>query len=274
VGSVFSPYYRLAQRRGRASAEDHCALNVALYSPGAERWTMTERGARHVQRTRSSLRIGPSAVSWDGHSLSIRVDERACPVPRRVRGRVTVHADGVCDFVTALDTPGRHRWGPIAPRARVEVAFDEPALSWRGHAYIDSNEGDEPVTEAFAGWDWLRAPLADGSTAVVYDVRQRQGLGERLIALRFAPSGTVCPFEPAAARALPLTRWRVLRRLRADAGGVVRRTLEDTPFYARSLLECRLEGQPVQAMHETLDVRRLARPLVQAMLPVRMPRRA
>ena len=32
VGSVFSPYYAWARGRGRANPDDHCALNVAIYS--------------------------------------------------------------------------------------------------------------------------------------------------------------------------------------------------------------------------------------------------
>ncbi|MFM7004007.1 MAG: hypothetical protein ACKOXN_08715, partial [Limnohabitans sp.] len=44
VGSVFSPYYAWARRSGQADPENHCALNVAIYSKGASRWAMTERG--------------------------------------------------------------------------------------------------------------------------------------------------------------------------------------------------------------------------------------
>ena len=71
------------------------------------------------------------------------------PLPRRVRGRVRVHPQGLCRFVAPLDAAGRHRWGPIAPCARIEVDLDRPGLRWRGHAYLDSNEGDEPVDRAF-----------------------------------------------------------------------------------------------------------------------------
>jgi len=53
----------------------------------------------------------------------------------------------------------------------------------------------------------------------------------------------------------------------------VLRTLEDTPFYARSMVQAQLCGEEVVAMHETLDARRFASPLVQALLPWRMPRR-
>jgi hypothetical protein len=37
VGSVFSPYYAWAHARGPALADDHCAINVALYGGGAVR---------------------------------------------------------------------------------------------------------------------------------------------------------------------------------------------------------------------------------------------
>jgi carotenoid 1,2-hydratase len=198
VGSVFSPYYRRAHRRGVARADDHCALNVVLYTPGQKRWTMTERGAGHVTRERDSFRIGPSHVRWTGRALVIDIDEVATPLPRRVRGRVTVHPQGLSPFVAALDSRGAHRWGPIAPCARVEVEMAAPSLSWKGHAYIDSNEGDEPVDRGFTEWDWQRATLADGSTAVLYDVRQTGGRGDRVIATRFQPDGA-CPGLRAAA---------------------------------------------------------------------------
>ena len=51
-------------------------------------------------------------------------------------------------------------------------------------------------------------------------------------------------------------------------------TLEDTPFYARSLLRTTLLGEEVTAMHESLDIPRLVSLPVRLMLPWRMPRRA
>jgi len=258
--------------------EDHCALNVALYGPpGSNRWTMTERGAEHVERRRRSLRIGPSAVLWQNDTLTFEVDEVAVPLPRRVRGTVTVRPQGLTRYVAALDAAGRHRWGPMAPGAGIEVAFDQPRLAWRGHAYVDTNEGDEPVTHAFDGWDWQRARHADGSTSVIYDVRPsaRRGGAEadRVIAARFDATGRAMPFEPPPRHALPPSGWRIRREARGEEAATVLKTLEDTPFYARSLLRARLLGEAVEAMHETLDVRRFAAPWVQAMLPFRMPRR-
>jgi carotenoid 1,2-hydratase len=50
--------------------------------------------------------------------------------------------------------------------------------------------------------------------------------------------------------------------------------LEDTPFYERSVLKSSLFGEDVISVHETLNVPRLVSPVVQYMLPFRMPRRA
>jgi carotenoid 1,2-hydratase len=274
VGSVFSPYYAWANARGGgADPEDHCALNVCLYGPGARRWTMTERGRSRVERDARHFSIGPSAVRWDGTRLSIEIDERAVPFGQRVRGTITVHPEALCRFTAPLDDGARHRWGPIAPWARVQVEMRDPSLSWRGHAYLDSNEGDEPIDRPFLEWDWSRASLADGSTAVIYDVRQKAG-ADRVLALRFGRSGTVEPFEPPPRQPLPRTAWRIGRTMRTDPQVPARvvETLEDTPFYVRSVLESGLLGERVVSMHETLNVPRFASTAVRLMLPWRMPR--
>ncbi len=276
---MFSPYYawRHARRGAAVDPDDHCALNVALYGAGGKRWTMTERGRSQVHRDRTQFTIGPSRLRWLGDHLRIDIDERGAPLPHRVRGTVRLYPGALCHFATALDDGGSHRWGPIAPGARIEVALDHPAQAWRGEAYLDSNEGDEPVDRPFQGWDWSRARLADGSTAVVYDLRQRNGV-ERLIAERFAPDGSHAPFVPPPRQTLPGTLWRIGRRICSEDGGDglprVLQPLEDTPFYARSLLEARLCGERVTAVHETLAPQRLKAWPMRFMLPWRMPRLA
>jgi carotenoid 1,2-hydratase len=247
---------------------------VALYGAGGERWCMTERSRRQVRRDSSSFQVGPSSVRWDGSALVFDIDEIAVLLPRRVRGRIRVEPQGLCPFVTALDAHGRHRWGPIAPCARVSVALDGPATSWQGHAYLDSNEGDEPVDRGFVEWDWSRAVLADGSTAVIYDVRPRHG-PDRIIAQRFAPDGTATGFEPPPRQRLPRSRWLLPRTMRTEPGEPARvvQTLEDTPFYVRSLLSSGLLGERVTSVHETLDLPRLVSLPVRLMLPWRMPRK-
>jgi carotenoid 1,2-hydratase len=49
-------------------------------------------------------------------------------------------------------------------------------------------------------------------------------------------------------------------------------TLQDTPFYARSVVSTEWYGTPATAMHESLSLDRFRTPWVQAMLPFRMPR--
>jgi carotenoid 1,2-hydratase len=277
VGSVFSPYYALARslQGGVADPENYCALNVALYGKGGKRWTMTERGRQHIHRSAHHYQIGPSSLNWNGHELVIDIDEINVPWPKRVRGRVTVRPESLCRFVTALDNEGRHRWGPIAPCSRVQVDMDSPGLSWHGHAYMDSNEGDEPVEQGFWDWDWARAEMANGDTSVVYDVRPKKGPG-RVVSQRFSPDGGHTAFEPPPRHQLPASAWRIQRAMcsEAQAAPQIISTLEDTPFYARSLLTTRLLGEDLTAVHETLDIPRLVSWPVRLMLPWKMPRRA
>jgi carotenoid 1,2-hydratase len=225
-----------------------------------------------MHRSAREFVVGPSSLHWDGSSLTLVLDEVGMPIPHRVRGRVRLHPAGLCSFSTALDDGGRHRWGPLAPAARIEVELDSPAVRWSGHAYFDSNEGDEPIGRPFVEWDWARAPLADGRTAVVYDVRQRAA-ADRVLALRFSADGRVDDFTAPPRQPLPRTGWRLNPSMRSQTAPRRTQSLEDTPFYSRAVLDATLCGERVVAMHETLDLRRLQSPIVQAMLPWRMPRR-
>jgi carotenoid 1,2-hydratase len=274
VGSVFSPYYARARLRGAADPEDHCALNVALYGAGGKRWALTERGRGSLRRDRTSIAIGPSALAWDGSALTVAIDELAVPVPARIRGRVRLEPTALVADGFALDAEGRHRWRPIAPTARVEVALERPALRWSGRAYLDSNQGEAPLEDAFARWHWSRGALPDGGTVVLYDVTRRVG-APLCLALRCGPDGEVRHFAPPAPVALARTLWRVPRATRADPGAAVAvvSTLEDTPFYARSQLAAAVGGEPMTWVHESLSLDRFRRRWVQLLLPFRMPRR-
>lgn len=261
--------------RGMHDAENFCAINVAIYSKAEKYWTMTERGRDSVARDEHRFSVGPSNIEWDHDCLTINIDEVNVPFPSRVHGRVRLYPRGLTSFVTKLDENGKHRWGPIAPCARVEVDLDRPDRHWRGEAYFDSNEGDEPIETPFSEWDWSRASMKDGSTAVIYDVRQKSG-ADRVLGLRFKPSGAVDAFAPPERQTLPRTFWRMNRTMRTDAAepACVRETLEDAPFYVRSVLSSGLLGERVISMHETLSVPRLTSPIVRMMLPFRMPRRS
>jgi len=271
---VFSPYYAWARACGKGDPENFCAINVALYGDAGKRWTMTERGRRHRSRDAQRFAVGPSSLHWDGQALVVEFDERGASIPYRVRGRVRLMPDALCRFVTELDQGGRHRWGPIASCARVEVDLDSPNIRWSGRAYMDSNDGDEPIDRPFHDWDWSRAQLADGSTAVIYDVRPKAG-DDRVIAQRFAVDGSSEAFSAPPRHALPRSAWRIDRTMRSapDAPPALLQTLEDTPFYVRSTISTSLLGERVTAIHETLSVPRVVSLPVRLMLPWRMPRR-
>ena len=276
IGSVFSPYYAWARARRPATvALNHCAFNVALYGRAGKRWAMTERGAKHVHRSAAALQIGPSAMAWDGTTLTLHIDEVTAPWPSRIRGLVRLHPAALMNKAYALDGAGRHRWRPIAPCARIEVELLHPSLRWQGTAYLDSNQGDAPLESDFVRWDWSRAALSGGRSAVLYDVTRRQG-APLALALAFDPDGGVQAFEPPPPVALPEALWRVPRATRSDAGSAARvaETLEDAPFYARSIVQSHLLGEPVTAFHESLSLERFSAPWVRMLLPFRMPRRS
>ncbi len=271
---MFSPYYKLARRRtGVADPENHCALNVALYGPGG-RWSMTERGRRSVWRSEDRFAIGPSEAAWEDGGLTIRFDEVCAPVPKRLRGVVRLTPARLLDRAFAIDGGGRHEWRPIAPVARVEVACEAPALSWAGEAYFDCNEGREPLENAFRSWSWGRARTRDGA-AILYDVESKRS-GPLRLALAIDGAGNFLPTPTPPLSALPRLLWGMPRAVWADAGAAPRleATLEDAPFYARSRVSTRIAGEDVALMHESLSLDRFAMPVVQAMLPFRMPRRA
>jgi len=272
IGSVFSPYYALARRRGTASPLNHCAVNVALYGPRGQRWAMTERPRASVQRFSQALKIGPSMLSWDGNMLKVEIDEVTAPLPSRIRGEIRLYPTSLSGEQISLDPDGRHQWCPIAPCSHVEVDLKQPAIRWSGPGYMDANTGGGPLEDSFSGWNWSRAKI-HRDTAVIYDVTPREG-DDLSIALRFSPAGRTDAFDPPPRRRLPATGWRVGRETRADetCQPRVRRTLEDGPFYARSLLSTRILGEDVTAIHESLSLDRFKSGLVKAMLPFRMPR--
>ncbi len=278
IGSVFSPYYAWARRRGPgkvADPLDHCTLNVVLYGQGAGRWAMTERGRSQVKRSATTLRIGPSGLRWAGDELRIDIDEWTFPLPSRLRGSVRVQPVHRFDEPYPLATEVDHRWCPIAPVARVEATFDQPDLRWSGDGYLDCNRGDGPLEQTFSRWHWSRAPLPGQRSAVLYDAERRGAAGLQEIGLLFdARAGRVESVDAPAATPLPSSRWGVPRVTRSQRGAPPRllQTLTDAPFYARSLVGATWGGEAVTALHESLSLDRFAAPWVQAMLPFRMPR--
>ncbi len=243
---------------------------------------MTERRSAALHQSDDAISIGPSQMAWDGQTLTLSFDETTCPIPSRLKGTVRLHPHALTRDAYELASRGGHLWRPIAPRATVEVRLDHPACTWRGEGYFDTNSGAEPLEDGFDVWDWSRVHRAEDSL-VFYDVARRddgtQSEGEAPaaeagLALRIDKSGEVERIEAPPRQPLPLTGWRLPRSTRGenDAPPRLAKTLEDAPFYARSLLEGRYGGERAAIVHESLSLQRFRMPIVQAMLPFRMPR--
>ncbi len=266
LGAPFSPWY--ARDRG-ADPLGFCAFNVGLYGSRGRAWSLVETD--RIDRAPEALRIGGSHIVRDGSRLTAVIDARRS-YGRSIRGRVRVdtlewHGDDV-----ALDVHGLHAWRPLAPRARVQVEMDEPKAHWSGWGYVDSNHGAEPLERALLHWVWSRAHVGDGGTLVSYDAHARGGAVTRVRRI-FDSHGEARDIELATVP-LPRTGWALAREAHADPGRAVRvvRTLEDTPFYARSLVETHVRGARTVAMHESLSLGRFAKPWVRLLLPFRIRR--
>ena len=147
---------RRPQRRRPARADDHRLRRQRLLAllPLRRAGAAAAMPSNHVRPQRGAVRPRHAALDHDRARPRPAVAQRqraapsaraactgtgrrcrststrsAAPLPRRVRGRVRVHPQGLCRFVAPLDAAGRHRWGPIAPCARIEVELDQPGAA-------------------------------------------------------------------------------------------------------------------------------------------------
>lgn len=271
IGSVFSPYYFKARQKGLTDPHDHCAINVGLYRRDTKLWAMTERSAASLQRDAGSFQVGDSALHWDGQELRIDIHERSVPFGRRMQGQIRLRPELRNATEFELDAAGRHTWQPISPFGRIDVDMRKPAERWSGTGYFDTNAGSRALEDDFIGWNWSRH--ADRtSTRITYAADLVSG-EHRSMALSFDESGDPDVRNAPPRVTLPTTGWRVQRETRADVVPVVHRTLEDTPFYARSILATDpADAAEHRIMHESLSLQRFASGWVRFLLPFRMPR--
>lgn len=274
LGSPFSPTYARARARGTVDPLDFSAFNVSVSRAGLSRWALTERTAASVARDTTSLMIGRSSMRWlaDG-SLAIDVDERTAPWNRPLRGCIRFHPLARTDVAVPIDGRGEHLWWPLAPFGRVEVSLHEPAVRFSGSGYLDANAGLRPLEESFARWSWARVSSAS-DVAITYDVATRD-MGSIEHGYRVDRDG-VHVLTGGDTAALGTTRFGLPRSIRAPLGTRARlvRTVEDGPFYARSLVECVDRGQVLRGVHEVVSLDRFASSWVQFLIPFRMRREA
>ena len=271
IGSVFSPWYAWS---GRKNPANHCCINVATYGRGG-RFTMTDRGETALRTAPDTLQVGPSSMHWTGKELVIDIDEISSPpIISRVRGQITVTPKAVTSVELPLTPDGAHIWRPFAPDCDITVALEADGWQWSGHGYFDANFGTRALEQDFSFWTWGRYPTSSGATCI-YDAIRRDG--SRLdTAIAFDRTG-----HAEVTKAPPATRfrrslWQVRRETRADAGVTPKQVLNmlDAPFYSRSAVQTQINGEVVTGVHEALDLRRFASPLIKPMLACRVPRRA
>lgn len=282
VGSVFSPWYFDARRSGPTDPLQHAAINVSIRSHGRHFWVMNEGARPASARSAAQFSVTPtSTLAWQNGQLVLDFDEVTRPffqrMPARIAGRLTLTPQLRHDATVALDAAGRHHWCAVAPLSRFEIRMEQVQLQVQGDAYHDCNWGVEPLESAFAGWHWSRAALPatgqrSAGTAVLYDTTGRDGTS-RLLGRFFADDGTWHAVTDLRSAPLSTTGWRIARATRSDDGHAqVRSTLEDTPFYARSLVDGTWLGSRATAVHESLNLQRFSSPWVRFLLPWRSRR--
>lgn len=271
IGSVFSPWYAWS---GRGQPDNHCCINVATYGKDG-RFAMTDRGRTALRQSRDCLQVGPSSLRWADGRLEIDIDEvSSLPLISRMRGQITLTPSAVTGIELPLTPGGEHVWRPVAPIADISVNLEAQGWQFEGHGYFDSNFGTRPLEHDFNTWTWARYPTATGATCF-YDVKRRDG-SVLETAINFLPDGQARHVSGPPATPFRRTLWALRRNTRADPGTTPKQVkpMLDAPFYSRSVVETQIDAQTVQGVHEALDLRRYANPILKPMLAVRVPRRA
>ncbi len=268
IGSVFSPWYAWS---GRKAPHDHCCINVAMYGKGW-RWTMTERGERSLRQSKDQLQIGPSSFTWKNGKLIIAINELSTPHFDKVIGTVTISPKQITAIEVSLTSDGSHIWRPFAPNAEIDVKIDKKGWNWKGHGYFDANFGTRALEEDFSYWTWSRLPCSEGSIAF-YDADRRKDV-PLSVSLKFHSDGRVEEMAAPPETRLSRSLWAVKRKTRSDIGyrpTQVKHML-DAPFYTRSAIKTKINGEEITGVHEALDLNRFSSPFLKPLLAVRVPR--
>lgn len=234
---------------------------------------MTDRGEAALRQTNTTFEVGPSALRWVGGRLEIDVNEiSSLPLINRVKGRITVTPAAVTDVELPLKDDGTHIWRPFAPTARIDVDLNR-GWTFSGHGYFDANFGTAALEDDFSYWTWGRYPVKGGS-ACYYDLDRRDGTSMSA-GFHFAEDGSVSESNDVPRTRMARSLWTVRRETRSDPGFKPRqvKAMLDAPFYSRSVVQTKLNGEVTEGVHEALDLNRFASPLIKPMLAVRVPRR-
>ena len=174
----------------------------------------------------------------------------------------------------ALSPDGAHVWRPFAPTSHISVDLNGKGWQWEGHGYFDSNFGTRALEDDFKYWTWGRYPMKGGS-ACFYDLDRLDG-STLATAVHFDHDGAAKRIDLPPKARIKRSLWAVARETRADAGYQPKqvKAMLDAPFYCRSAVKTKLDGEETVGVHEALDLVRFRSPFIKPMLAVRVPRRS
>ncbi len=260
LGSLFSPRYSVAARRGGRPLE-HSAVNFALYHEGVRRlWVLSEYPRAELESP-GRLRIGRSTLTYSGEgTVRMDVEDWTAPWGRPVRASLTLQPMTPVGEVVRLMPELPHYWQALAPRARARLEVPSLGVDADGLGYHDTNHGDELLGARLSGWHWARTHR-EGETVVDYH------LPDGVPSLRVVARAGGMKYErdvAQEARPTSMTGWGLRVPTRLHVGNQVvgePRLLESSPFYAR--LEAR-QGA-LDSLGEVADFRRFHSPFIRWM---------
>ena len=269
IGSVFSPWYRWY---GRKNPHNHCCINVVTYGKKG-RWTMTERGESAVILKDDTFKVGPSSMRWVNNKLIVDINELTTPHLSRLKGQVIIEPSQISNIEVPLKSDGTHIWRPFSPISKIHVDLNIKGWNWSGHGYLDGNFGTRALEDDFSYWTWSRL-TGNSESMTFYDANLRDGSIFNL-GLRFDNNGDIDFIEGVPKTSFSRSLWQVYREARSDSGYQPRQIQNflDSPFYSRSKIRTRIQGNEVEGVHEALDLNRFANPLIKPMLALRIPRK-
>lgn len=246
---------------------------MATYGRGG-RFTMTDRGKTALRQSPETFTVGPSSLHWTGDQLIIDVNEIGSPpLIGRVRGQITVTPRALTSVELPLTHDGAHIWRPFAPTSDIKVDLEADGWQWDGHGYFDANFGTRALEQDFTEWNWGRFPTGRGSTCF-YDATRIDG-STLSTGFSFDEFGQIERTEMPPKAKFQRSAWLVARQTRADEGYTPKqiKPMLDAPFYCRSAVRTKINGEETTGVHEALNLRRFRSPLLKPMLAVRVPRR-
>ena len=201
--------------------------------------------------------------------INLQGDEPFMPT-ELIQQIVSDYDSNNCDVITAS-----HNISSIEDLLNqncVKVETNKKGWKWEGNAYLDGNFGTRALEQDFSYWTWSRLPFANHTTTF-YDAELKNRTTTN-IALKFSKDGSATTLEPPPLKKVKRTKWFLKRVARSDQDfdPLQNKPLLDAPFYSRSELLTKINGEKTIGIHEALDMNRFTNPFIQPLLCVKIPR--